>query len=115
MNVHVSFLYPFKIVKQHNMFSGRLEKIKVPDGEYHIFEVKVTFLPRLEGQHRSQVLKEAAPRSFCGKARSDIGNNVSESEKAPHSNVCKECEAKYKSDPRSAWFQFVNGNKSIAS
>jgi len=109
IQMHLTFVYQFKWVQQNNMFTNRPEKIKEPIGPAHLFEVVVHHLPRLHGTLKSQVIKETAPRSLCGKSRSEIGALISETEARPHSNICAECERIYKADPRSPWYNFVEG------
>jgi len=105
----VIFVFPVRITKQENMFTGRSEKVEVPTGECHIFEVYVTHLPKVKGVDKPQVFRETAYLSFCGKARSDIGVTTSASDVAPHHKICSECEKIYKNHPRSPWKNFVEG------
>lgn len=104
-----TFIYPIKIVTQEKLFSGRQQKVEVATGEYHIFEVDVVRLPKVVGAKKSEVKRDTRSLSLCGKSRSDIGEMVKETEKAPGSNVCKACAEKYKNNPRSPYYLFTHG------
>jgi hypothetical protein len=84
-----------------NMFTGRTKIEAVPDGIQHIFEV---LLPGTMDESLSA-------RSFCGLAKGDIGELAKEYKNRQPGEVCKDCAAAWKADPRSPWAAFAEGRK----
>lgn len=83
-----------------NMFTRRTINTPIPEGEQHIFEMK------------SDGLK---PHAFCGKDRGVIGGGVENTaefkDRSADLPLCKKCETRWKSDPRSPWRAWVQGIK----
>jgi hypothetical protein len=80
-----------------DIFTGREEQVKTLIGDYHLFEIV-----KVDGH------SDLSPYSFCSKARSDIGEQTTDSDKRPENLcICPVCEQAWKADKRSSWARWV--------
>jgi len=101
----VKFVYQVKHQQQTSLVPGRVKTVPVPVGAVHYFEL----IPQtdVEGKpviEKGRPLYEVSAWSLCGRTRSEISEQVGESDTRPAGlYICPDCEEKYKHHPASPW------------
>lgn len=101
----VKFVYQVKHQEQPSLVPGRSKTVAVAVGAIHYFELipqtDVEGKPVLE---KGKLVYEVSAWSLCERTRSEIGEQVGESDARPAGlHICPDCEEKYKSHPASPW------------
>jgi hypothetical protein len=97
--IHVAFVVNTRHERIQNMFTKVWRNEAIPDGIQHIFEV----------ENFGTMEETLAARSFCGIAKSDVGE-LAKKNRQPGS-VCERCSKKWKTHPRSPWRAWQQGEK----
>lgn len=101
----VKFVYQVQYREQPSLVPGRSKIVTVPVGAVHYFEL----IPQTDAEgkpviEKGKVVHEASRFSLCNRTRSQIGEQVSESDTRPAGlHICPDCEEKYKQHPASPW------------
>jgi len=107
----VKFVYQVKHQQQTSLVPGRVKIVPVPVGAVHYFEL----IPQtdVEGKpviEKGRPLYEVSAWSLCGRTRSEISEQVGESDTRPAGlYICPDCEEKYKHHPASPWRAWTVG------